>query len=61
MRKKWTAEDIDAIKAHYLTTPIAALATQMGRTASSVYIKAQELKLVKKPRKPKANEQVAAG
>lgn len=59
--KKWTAEDVETIKADYLTTPIAVLAERMGRSRPSVYIKAQELKLVKKARKPKeTHEPVAA-
>lgn len=61
--KKWTTEELEIIKTNYLTMPIASIAEKMGRSKPSVYIKAQELKLIKKPRKAKelAIEPVSTG
>lgn len=58
---KWSEEQVQYLKANYFGKLIAQIAHDMGRTKASVYIKAQELGLVKVPRKPKeVNEQESA-
>ena len=49
----WKAEDVQTLKDKYLTTGIADLVTELGRTRAAIYLKANQLKLVKLARKPK--------
>ena len=49
----WKAEDVETLKADYLTTGIGDLADKLGRTRAAIYLKANQLKLVKLARKPK--------
>lgn len=50
----WKAEDVETLKADYLTTGIGDLADKLGRTRAAIYLKANQLKLVKVARKPKS-------
>ena len=50
----WKAEDVQTLKDKYLTDSIADLATELGRTRAAIYLKANQLKLVKLARKPKS-------
>ena len=52
----WTEADVEALKAKYLTTSIVDLAAELGRSRASIYLKANALKLIKLPRKPKNNQ-----
>ena len=50
----WKAEDVQTLKDKYLTTGIADLVTELGRSRAAIYLKANQLKLVKLARKPKS-------
>lgn len=47
----WTDADVETLKAKYFTTGIADLATELGRSRAAIYLKANQLKLIKLPRK----------
>jgi hypothetical protein len=49
MGRRWTKEEIDAVKARYANEPSAALAASIGRTAQAVFVVAQTLGLRKSP------------
>jgi len=49
----WKAEDVQTLKDKYLTTGIGDLVAELGRTRAAIYLKANQLKLVKLARKPK--------
>ena len=50
----WKAEDVEILKSDYCTTAIGDLADKLGRTRAAIYLKANQLKLVKLARKPKS-------
>jgi predicted DNA-binding transcriptional regulator AlpA len=45
--KKWTAEDEQVVRDGYRVLKVDQIAEQLGRTKSSIYLKAHELKLAK--------------
>ena len=47
----WTDADVEKLKAKYFTTGIADLAIELGRSRAAIYLKANQLKLIKLPRK----------
>jgi len=52
----WTDADVETLKAKYLTTGIVDLAAELGRSRASIYLKANALKLIKLPRRPKVED-----
>ena len=52
----WTDADVETLKAKYFTTGIVDLATELGRSRAAIYLKANSLKLIKLPRKPKVED-----
>lgn len=49
----WKTEDVEILKSDYCTSAIGDLAAKLGRTRAAIYLKANQLKLVKLARKPK--------
>lgn len=50
--RRWTDEELTMLKNGYLTSKVADLAAQTNRSTASVYLKANELQLIKTQKRP---------
>ena len=51
--KRWTEAEMQVLREEYFKRPINVIAEMLNRSKPSVYIKAQDLGLIKRPRKAK--------